>query len=169
MPAKFNLVGQRFGRLTVLAEEPVRTPCGAVRWLCRCDCGYEKPVSSNLLRRGKARSCGCQPVGPRPKPIEYVVNEKGCHICTSHSPRKRTKDTIGYPTISIAGKDLSINRVLYERKYGAVPEHQLLRHTCDDPMCINPDHCIPGSHEDNMRDKVERGRTTKGRRYAAQA
>lgn len=52
-----DLIGFRFGRLTVLS----RAPDGAsgVRWLCRCDCGTDKDVSAVALRYGKTRSCGC--------------------------------------------------------------------------------------------------------------
>lgn len=32
-------------------------------------------------------------------------------------------------------------------------------HTCDNPPCCNPKHGYWGSHDDNMRDKVDRGRT----------
>ncbi len=31
----------------------------AALWLCRCECGKERVVSSNSLRRGLTQSCGC--------------------------------------------------------------------------------------------------------------
>lgn len=34
-----------------------------------------------------------------------------------------------------------------------------VRHTCDNPRCINPKHLIIGTHADNMKDRSERGRT----------
>lgn len=51
-----DLTGKRFGRLTVLEE--AGTTNGR-RWLCRCDCGEEKIVYGNSLKRGTTKSCGC--------------------------------------------------------------------------------------------------------------
>ena len=51
------LAGDRFGRLTVLAEAGRRN--GARAYRCRCDCGAEKVISVRTLRKGEARSCGC--------------------------------------------------------------------------------------------------------------
>lgn len=38
-----------------------------------------------------------------------------------------------------------------------------VRHTCDNPRCINPEHLLLGSHQDNVDDKVSRQRQIKGR------
>ena len=37
-----------------------------------------------------------------------------------------------------------------------------MRHTCDEPSCINPDHLVIGTNADNMQDKVDRDRQSKG-------
>ena len=53
-----DLTGQRFGRLVVLGREETLKR-GVSRWLCQCDCGGQIVTSTNSLRRGATRSCGC--------------------------------------------------------------------------------------------------------------
>ena len=53
-----RLEGQRFGRLTVI-QEVGRNKSGNALWLCKCDCGEEKVISSSSLRHGGTQSCGC--------------------------------------------------------------------------------------------------------------
>jgi hypothetical protein len=50
-----RLNDMRFGYLTVLSRAGHRGKFAA--WLCRCDCGVEKVVGGQHLRRGKIRSC----------------------------------------------------------------------------------------------------------------
>lgn len=56
---RIDLSGQRFGRLVVLNETDERSSVGAIRWLCRCDCGKTCVVDGALLKRGARKSCGC--------------------------------------------------------------------------------------------------------------
>ena len=53
-----DLTGQRFGRLVVI-ERAENDRYKRARWLCRCDCGKNKIINSQGLRRGSAQSCGC--------------------------------------------------------------------------------------------------------------
>ncbi len=57
MPARIDLGGQRFGRLTVEFYEGLRN--GKAYWRCVCDCGAQASVGAGLLRSGKTTSCGC--------------------------------------------------------------------------------------------------------------
>lgn len=58
MGKKPNLVGQKFGRLTV--TELYGTAKGhKQRWKCVCDCGGEAVVTTNNLTSGQVKSCGC--------------------------------------------------------------------------------------------------------------
>ena len=56
---KNNLVGQRFGKLTVIERTEERTNHGSVIYLCKCDCGNEIKVRSSHLTEGQTQSCGC--------------------------------------------------------------------------------------------------------------
>lgn len=51
--------GTRFGRWTVVGPSSSRDAAGCVCYVCRCDCGTERPVSSQSLRVGVSQSCGC--------------------------------------------------------------------------------------------------------------
>lgn len=88
----------------------------------------------------------------------YTKIANGCF-----ESQEGTPDRDGYPRIFIKGKNTRIYRIIYEAKHGPVPSGLCVRHTCDNPMCINPDHLIVGTHADNMRDMRERG-SLKGER-----
>lgn len=53
-----EMVGQKFGRLTVVSEAP-RLSAKNVRWNCLCECGGKTIVQGGTLRTGKQKSCGC--------------------------------------------------------------------------------------------------------------
>lgn len=53
-----DLRGQVFSMLTVKEYAGI-LKYGHSGWLCLCECGNKKIVSSALLKRGKTKSCGC--------------------------------------------------------------------------------------------------------------
>ena len=57
MPKKLNLIGQRFGKLVVIA--PAKNKGRRTQWLCKCDCGNEKICLTDSLQTGRCKSCGC--------------------------------------------------------------------------------------------------------------
>ena len=58
MPARLNLIGQRYGRLAVVAFHGMDKDHKSL-WECVCDCGGRTVANSNIMRCGKLRSCGC--------------------------------------------------------------------------------------------------------------
>lgn len=52
-----NLLGQRFGKLTVI--EKAETNEEGTFWMCKCDCGNVKKIKGRYLRNGDVKSCGC--------------------------------------------------------------------------------------------------------------
>lgn len=91
------------------------------------------------------------------KEIKYTITELECWECTSHF-----KDKCGYPVCMIKGKWDRIHRHVYRKHFGEIAKGLVIRHTCDNPACINPNHLIIGTHQDNMDDRFERKRTTFG-------
>lgn len=55
---KYNLVGQKFGYLTVLEKVPCPNSTGKAYYKCLCDCGNEAIVQGCSLRSGARCSCG---------------------------------------------------------------------------------------------------------------
>jgi hypothetical protein len=53
-----NLLGQAFGRLTVVSFAGTDKN-GNTQWLCLCQCGAQKTVSRCHLIQGDTKSCGC--------------------------------------------------------------------------------------------------------------
>ena len=54
-----DLLGQVFGRLTVIAPGSIKVGRTARGHLCRCACGKEKVITRTSLFSGNANSCGC--------------------------------------------------------------------------------------------------------------
>ena len=56
-----NLIGNKYGRLTVLERDSTK-PQGAGKsayWICKCDCGNIKSIRTDKLRKNEIISCGC--------------------------------------------------------------------------------------------------------------
>lgn len=55
-----DLTGQRFGRLVALQHVPYKhTSFPSGGWRCKCDCGNTVFFTTNALKCGSVKSCGC--------------------------------------------------------------------------------------------------------------
>ena len=54
-----NIIGNKYNRLTVVADVGKRTNEGKVLWQCQCECGNIAYVRSDHLTSGRVKSCGC--------------------------------------------------------------------------------------------------------------
>lgn len=50
------------------------------------------------------------------------------------------------------------HRIAFMLANGLIPPGLLVRHKCDHPPCVNPDHLLLGTDMDNVRDAQQRGR-----------
>lgn len=86
------------------------------------------------------------------------VTESGCWIWIG------AKTGNGYGVIWVKGEYVASHRVSYEMFNGSIPARHLVCHTCDTPLCVNPDHLFIGSHADNMADRNRKLRQAHGER-----
>jgi hypothetical protein len=68
----------------------------------------------------------------------------------------------GYGQVKIDKTVYRCHRVAYELFNGEVPEGMGILHACDNPLCVNPRHLRPGTHQENMTDKKVRDRVYRG-------
>lgn len=79
-------------------------------------------------------------------------SDSGCLEWTGATAR------FGYGCIRIKRKLYSAHRLSYQWFVGPVAADQVVRHTCDNPPCVNPHHLRVGTHGDNVHDTIARGR-----------
>jgi hypothetical protein len=86
-------------------------------------------------------------------------------LVTKGSPNKcwlwhHNKSSNGYGNFLIykggKTKTFSAHRVAYQLTFG--PTNLQVLHTCDNKLCVNPNHLFVGTQADNMLDKVQKGR-----------
>ena len=64
----------------------------------------------------------------------------------------------GYGSVSHGNRTLIASRAAWVVWRGDIPNGLHVLHTCDNRLCINPEHLWLGTNEDNVRDKMEKGR-----------
>lgn len=88
--------------------------------------------------------------------LSHTVPDGDCLIWT------RCFNTDGYPRIAIDGHtNGKVHRIVCGLSLGIGITGLVVRHTCDNPKCINPEHLLTGSNIDNVADRHERGRTNR--------
>lgn len=65
----------------------------------------------------------------------------------------------GYGRIYINGRRHLAHRLSYELHHLVKLERsQVIRHKCNNPLCVNPDHLQVGTQQDNINDMITAGR-----------
>lgn len=89
---------------------------------------------------------------------KYVIKGKKPEDCWRWTGSKMV---FGYGKFYGNKKYIPSHRYSYELHIGLIPDGLLVCHKCDNPECSNPLHLFLGTYQDNMDDKVSKGRESK--------
>jgi len=87
------------------------------------------------------------------KQITFTTTPNGCFLVDSHKPVPK-----GYVLIRRKNVQIGVHRHIWQKCFGEIPEGMCVCHTCDNPPCINPEHLFLGTNQDNIDDKLRKGR-----------
>jgi hypothetical protein len=82
----------------------------------------------------------------------YTIENGACLDWRGGTDRK------GYGCLRWKGKNKRAHRLSYELTFGEIPKGQLICHSCDNPLCINPKHLWAGTSKQNTLDMMAKGR-----------
>lgn len=60
-----------------------------------------------------------------------------------------------------AGKTCAAHRYSWELHFGEISDPLLVCHHCDNPSCVRPSHLFLGTDQDNVDDRVRKGRSAR--------
>jgi hypothetical protein len=132
-----------------------------------CGAAFHRPPAQR--RRGRGRFCSrtCKTIsqmsGPdiRVWPLIVCDLETQCWMWTGAIDRK------GYGRVWNPGRTALAHRIVWELLRSPLIRTQCLLHTCDTPLCVNPDHLWIGTRQDNNRDRDSKGRVARGARHSS--
>ena len=82
---------------------------------------------------------------------KYTVNEDGCWVWNHVSNGDR-------PRIRVAGKLFLANRLSYAMFKGEFENYMLVRQTCENPCCVNPEHLYLETPADFIDEKMKQSK-----------
>lgn len=89
MPPKIDLVGHKYGRLTVNSQV-AKEQSEVVAWHCTCECGTVMQVTTSKLRSGQVQSCGCL------HRVSIITGERFGRLVTVHELSERIDSKIAW-------------------------------------------------------------------------
>lgn len=78
-----------------------------------------------------------------------------------HWQGNRNQKNYGYlrPVLGGRKRNIRAHRFSWEMANGQpIPKGMIVRHLCDNPICVNPKHLLLGTHAENTMDAIVRGR-----------
>ena len=86
---------------------------------------------------------------------------------TSGKPGKcRSKRGHSYPRMNLDGQTVAVHIVMWVNEHGYLPGKRQLDHTCENRICVNPDHTEDVTHKQNQKRRAAAQRRKKARKKA---
>lgn len=85
-----DMIGYNSGKLTVIEKIGIKNH--AMNWLCQCECGNTKILSTRKLTSGDYKSCGCSRNIKPPKPVKDMSGMKFGRLTVLYKDEKQTKN-----------------------------------------------------------------------------
>jgi len=98
-------------------------------------------------------------------PFQYIKQRTIVDEVTGCWEWTQSRQKNGYGRAYYDKKDWGAHRLSYTAFKGDIPEGLHVLHSCDNRGCCNPQHLRVGTPQDNMNDKVLRGRSNKGSKH----
>lgn len=90
--------------------------------------------------------------------LNTVIDSNDCSVWQGLASFSGAKGQMPYAHISYKWKQYRGHRLVYELVYGEIPAGIVVCHTCDNSLCLNPNHLFLGTQKDNMRDASKKKR-----------
>ncbi len=71
----------------------------------------------------------------------------------------------GYGQFKVFGEMMSAHRFAYTLYSGPIPDGLHILHSCDNKICVNPEHLRAGTRSENIKEAVERGQLPSGKSH----
>ena len=140
-------------------KNPERARANKDRWNA-ANAERRREIGREWARRNRARLAAANPKPSLEERFWEQVDKNGpVHpvlgsACWLWVGKQRTSGYGGFGT-------KYAHRTSYELAHGVYAPELWVLHKCDNPPCVNPDHLFLGTHLDNMRDMVAKGRQKK--------
>ena len=128
-----------------------------------CQCGCHLPLNTPGTRGPFAGdpTVFCKGHGWKGTLLERFysriqLSEEGCQPWTGFL------GIHGYGEFGVGKKLYLAHRLSWELHYGPIPDGMQVCHKCDFKPCTRKDHFFLGTFQDNMEDKIAKGRQRKG-------
>lgn len=90
--------------------------------------------------------------------VDVIENRSACWLWTA------SRYPLGYGRFAYGkrGSNRSAHRIAWLLTHSGLPADMDVCHSCDNPLCCNPDHLWLGTARDNIRDMDAKGRRRQG-------